>query len=181
MKIIKGSFIYLIVVLFLLTFLADGPLLFSAKANSVMANSSESNFIINEKEAVKVKTPKAESPLRNISQGLGGEAVAVTNKALSSCQGLPVEIWIFLLSMFMALLIFNLSYNFSRARKIQWGWEVILLLLTLGAWLIFDECRANIWFPLYVIKLGLIIYLAYLYFLEKKPKNMNSEEQESLF
>lgn len=94
------------------------------------------------------------------------------------CFSLPIEIWVFLLIAFVALLVFNLTYDFERATKIQWGWELALVLLALVTWFIWDECRTSVWFPLSIIKTGVIIYALYLYFFERKfPR----EKTESLF
>lgn len=196
MKISKGRIVFLIGVLFLLTFIVDGFFLFSSKvaigdvrqaelissANSEQESLSqtESEFIIDGKEVIRIKTPGIGSPLRNSSASLGGEAAAVTNKTIASCQTLPVEVWIFLLLVFLGLLIFNLTYDFTRTKKIRWGWESFYLLLTLLAWFKFDGCREVIWFPLYALKLGLLVYIAYLFFFQNKSTE-EEENQESLF
>jgi len=179
---IQKNIIYFVVGLFLFTLVADGFLFGPLKMAQGSAIQSESEFIINGEEVVKVKTPTAGSPLRGSGARLGeASALVVGGGADLSCQNLPVEMWIFILLAFIFLLIFNLAYDFAKAKKIQWGWEIILLLLTLWVWFVFDQCRTMIWFPLYTIKLGLIIYLAYLYFFEKKPKIKEEGEQESLF
>lgn len=95
------------------------------------------------------------------------ETLSKTTQA-RKCIILPVEIWVFLLVAFIALLVFNLAYNFERATKIQWGWELALALLPLVAWYVWDGCRAYVWFPLYSIKMGIIIYALYLYFFDQK-------------
>lgn len=93
---------------------------------------------------------------------------------------LSVGVWVFLLVAFVALLVFNLSYNFKEATKVQWFWETILALAFLGLWFLWDTCRANLWFPLSVIQIGIIIFVSYLYFFEKKlPKER--EEMSQLF
>jgi len=96
-------------------------------------------------------------------------------------QGLPVEIWIFLLATYLGILIFNLAYDFSRTRKPRWVWESILTLLALGAWFVLDSPREALWFPLYVLKLGLITYVAYLVLFQNKKELEEETEQGSLF
>lgn len=91
-------------------------------------------------------------------------------KAVPSCATLPAGIWIFLLAAYIFLLIFNLSSAFGQAQKVQWFWEALLTLFALGAWYAYDGCRTFIWYPLYVLKFGLIIYLFYLYLLAEKKK-----------
>jgi len=113
-------------------------------------------------------------------------AMIVVEEALSAqaqakvCFSLPVEIWVFLLIAFLALLIFNLTYHFGQAMKIQWGWELALTILPLVAWYALDECRTFVWFPLHIIEMGVIIYALYLYFFEKKFAG-EKEQTESLF
>jgi hypothetical protein len=187
----KKNLIYLILALFLLTFVVDGFLFSSPRAaqgslaepnassGQISSPPAESEFIINGEEIIKVKTPAPGSSLREAVGRLDEGAVSITVTPVEKIRSLPPEIWIFLLLAFMALLIFNLAYNFKKTLEIRWGFEAALLILTLWAWLIFDQGRAVIWFPLYVIKLGLIIYLAYLYFFEKKEKI--EPEQDSLF
>ncbi len=114
-----------------------------------------------------IKGPRIddEAAMIAVEESLSAEAQA------KACFSLPAEIWVFLLIAFVALLIFNLTYDFGRATKIQWGWELGLVLLTLLAWFIWDECRTSVWFPLSIIKMGVIIYALYLYFFERKfPK-----------
>ena len=95
---------------------------------------------------------------------------AGTAVAQRRCFSLPADIWIFLLIAYVALLIFNLTYDFGRTTRVQWGFELTLTLLTLVAWYAWDRCSAQIWFPLYVIKLGILMYALYLYFFDKKSR-----------
>jgi hypothetical protein len=86
----------------------------------------------------------------------------------TSCQTLPQGLWIFLLVSYLALLVFNLSYGFQGAAGVRWGWEVLLTGTFIFGWVYFDRCGYDLWFPLYVVKLGVIVYLGYLYLFEKK-------------
>ena len=52
--------------------------------------------------------------------------------------------------------------------KIQWLWELILTFSAVIVWYKFDSCRNNLWYPVFVIKYGIVIYVAYLYLLNKK-------------
>lgn len=97
------------------------------------------------------------------------ERVAVCNDGKETCSTLPTGIWLFLLVAYGALLIFNLAYNFKQAMKIQWFWELLYTLLALAAWYAWDSCgAANIWYPEFVLKTGIVIYGIYLYFFQKK-------------
>jgi len=104
------------------------------------------------------------------------EAVCAPEKAVPICASLPAEVWIFLLAAYLFLLIFNLSYDFGKAKKIRWFWEGLFTLLALYAWYVYDGCRTFIWFPLYVMKLGIIIYLFYIYLMADKLKTERMKE-----
>lgn len=88
----------------------------------------------------------------------------------NTCTTLPGYIWGFLLIAFMALLVFNFSYDFKRLTDIHFVWEGIFLLLTLSAWYVWDECHSATWFPLSVIKVSIIIFVLYLYLFERKER-----------
>ena len=83
---------------------------------------------------------------------------------------LPPRIWMFLLMAYGALLIFNLTYNFILAVKIQWFWELLYTLIALATWFILDRESINIWYPMFVLKTGISIYAIYVYFFDKKNK-----------
>ncbi|PJA86738.1 MAG: hypothetical protein CO141_03155 [Candidatus Moranbacteria bacterium CG_4_9_14_3_um_filter_42_9] len=86
------------------------------------------------------------------------------------CTTLPGELWIFLLAAYLFLLFFNLFYDFEKSDSLHWFWESLYTLLALWGWYIWDTCHQNIWFPLYILKLGVIIYLVYLYLLYKQKE-----------
>lgn len=111
----------------------------------------------------KIKGPRIDD------QAVAVERVSVYNTKEKTCLSLPTKIWLFLLFSYIALLIFNLSYNFGTATKIQWFWELLYTLLAIIAWYVWDQCGAvNIWYPEFVLKGGIVIYGIYLYFFEKK-------------
>jgi len=87
---------------------------------------------------------------------------------VSACSTLPLNVWVFLLMVYVALLIFNFSYTFQQSVKPQWRWEVLYGLLAIIGWYAWDECREQSWFPFAVVKFGLIIFTIYVYLLEKK-------------
>jgi hypothetical protein len=97
----------------------------------------------------------------------------------AACRTLPPEAWIFLLTAYLALLIFNLGVTFGKRNTVQWVWEMILTLIGLGAWFRWDQCRANLWYPLFVLTLGILIFLFYLYFFNENLKRISDEEKES--
>ena len=112
-------------------------------------------------------------PILKLSQIDGPRISSVAVSAVAGrgalCRDiLSVGVWVFLLVAFVALLIFNLSYNFKGATKVQWFWETILTLAFLGFWFLWDTCRTNLWFPLSLIQIGIVIFASYLYFFEKK-------------
>lgn len=83
---------------------------------------------------------------------------------------LPMRVWIFMLVSYVSLLIFNLSYDFGTRNRVQWAFELLLTYVYVFEWVYFDPSGINIWFPLYVIKLGIIVYCAYLYFYKKRAE-----------
>lgn len=83
---------------------------------------------------------------------------------------LPVGIWVLLLATYLFLLIFNLGLTFGRRSSVQWFWETAYTVLALMSWFLLDQIRTNLWFPLYVMALGVLIYLFYLYFFWEKRK-----------
>ncbi len=105
-----------------------------------------------------------------------GSGAAMTEDAGSSClvyggecSSLPSELWVGLLLVYIVLLIVNFYYGSRKfSENIQWFWEVSYTALALIAWYAFDGCRTHLWFPLYVLKMGAVIFGGYLYFLGKK-------------
>lgn len=112
---------------------------------------------------------------------------AVTSFGARSCSTLPVEVWVFLLSGYLFLIIFNLGVTFGKRETVQWAWEAAYTVLALGTWFAWDGCRENLWFPLYVMALGVPIYLFYLYFFWERRKQLLQgieefrKNQKSLF
>jgi len=96
---------------------------------------------------------------------------SIPSAALSSCRTLPTYLWIYLLLAYVALLVYNFSSTFKKATTPQWFWEKLYTALALLAWYVFDGCRAYPWFPLTILKAGVILFVAYVYLLEKKKKN----------
>ena len=87
----------------------------------------------------------------------------------TTCTTLPVTLWVFLLIAYIALLIFNLAYDFGKSVKKgehRFGWEIVLTVLALWAWSLWDTCGQMLWFPVAVIKYGLLTYVFYLYFFQ---------------
>lgn len=108
------------------------------------------------------------------------EAAAVMrSEKTAACFTFPANVWVFILCAYLFLLIFNLAYGYLKNSQIQWFWEFLYTALALGTWFYFDQCRASLWFPLYVLKLGIIIYLFYLYFLNEKGKEKSDKEPEA--
>lgn len=106
------------------------------------------------------------------------KAIRNSRKSTPICATLPAEIWIFLLVAYLFILVFNLSYGFGKSKKIRWFWEGLFTFLAIYAWYGYDGCRTFIWFPLYVMKLGIIIYLFYIYLMADKLKMEKKEEDK---
>lgn len=78
------------------------------------------------------------------------------------------QFWVFIFGVYLFLLVFNLSFNFEKSKKIQWFWEAFYTFLAVFAWDRLDFPRTNGWFPGAVMEAGIIIYAAYFYFLNNK-------------
>ena len=79
--------------------------------------------------------------------------------------------WAFLFGAYVLLLIFNLSFDFEKKRKLQWFLEAFLTFLTIFIWDQLDFGRNNSWFPAVILESGIIIYAFYYYFFEKFKSN----------
>lgn len=115
----------------------------------------------------------SQKPILKISEIRGPRiddeaATIVAEKAAAVCRTLPLNLWIFLVIAYIALLVFNFSYTFQDAQQPQWFWETLLAFLFIAGWLVWDQCRENIWFPFAIMKFGLITFALYAYFLKKK-------------
>jgi hypothetical protein len=102
------------------------------------------------------------------------------------CRTLPQNLWVMLLGIYIFLLLFNLSFELEKRKKLRWFWEALYTMLALLAWYNFDQCRGNSWFAQSVIFNGIIIYSFYLYFWSNKIKKsgpkpkLENEMQEKL-
>ncbi|MEK7598645.1 MAG: hypothetical protein AAB487_02820 [Patescibacteria group bacterium] len=155
-KFIKRIALPLALFIFFLLFVTD--LFFVPLANS---------------STIKFFGPKDTSISRDLSPRIDSEAAMVVkenNQTLPLCTTLPGELWIFLLAAYLFLLLFNLFYDFEKSNNIHWFWESLYTLLALWGWYIWDSCHLNLWFPLYILKLGIIVYLVYLYLYYKKKE-----------
>jgi len=116
--------------------------------------------------------PKDTSISKDFSPRIDSEAAAIVRekKAERVCVTLPAKIWIFLLTAYLFLMLFNLFYDFEKSNKLHWFWEGLYAILAIFVWVKFDKCGMNLWFPLYVLKLGVVIYLVYLWLYHKKKE-----------
>ena len=116
--------------------------------------------------------PEDISISKDLSPRIDSEAAMIERviRSAPACQTLPGELWIFLLAAYLFLLFFNLFYDFESSSATHWFWESLYTVLALWGWYIYDTCHLNLWFPLYVLKLGIIVYLAYLYLYYKKKE-----------
>jgi hypothetical protein len=112
-----------------------------------------------------IKVPRIDDQAASISCQDSSEVAAA-----AVCRNLPGNILVFLLFAYLVLLIFNLAYDFERTAVVRWKFEAILTAIFVFGWAYFDNCFSNLWFPLYIIKLGILIFVIYLYFFEKNKK-----------
>lgn len=121
-----------------------------------------------------IKGPRIDSGAASIvrEEGEGENICAISSMGAKGCATLPVGTWVLLLATYLFLIIFNLGITFGKRNTVQWVWEAVYTVLALGSWFLWDGCRENLWFPLYVMALGVPIYLFYLYFFWEKQKQM---------
>lgn len=94
---------------------------------------------------------------------------------------LPRVLWLFLLLAYIALLVFNFLYTFRTVTSPQWFWESLYTVLTLGAWYVLDPFMMHLWFPLALVKSGLIVFILYLYLLEHRSTDeMSLQKPEKM-
>lgn len=138
-----------------------------SKPKIEQANLASEVRMCSSSEAEKVENITSISEISGPS--VGNEAATSTCQTLkaSNCGNIDSKVWVFLLISYIALLIFNLKYGSISSRKIQWKWETIMTGIFIFGWFYFDKCAQNLWFPLYVTKIGLAIYTIYLYFVFK--------------
>jgi RsiW-degrading membrane proteinase PrsW (M82 family) len=97
-------------------------------------------------------------------QSLGEAAVMVEQQSdglrvMSLCTSLPNEVWLFLIGAYLALLIFNFKEAYKQQKPIGGVFEIFLSGMFLILWASFDNCHSTYWFPLLLLKSGLIVYI----------------------
>jgi len=200
-KFIKRIALRLALVVFIGLFVTD--LLFVPRADS-----SEIDSQIKIISSQIADTPEDTSISGNLNPRIDSEAAMIERviRSTPACWTLPGELWIFLLVAYLFLLFFNLFYDFEKSHEIypvrspsyleqnviptevgvtsngvRWFWESLYTLLALWGWYVWDACHESIWFPLYVIKLGTIVYLVYLYlfYKQKELQPLSDEDLEN--
>jgi len=76
--------------------------------------------------------------------------------------------WALLFGAYIFLMIFNLSFDFGKKKKVQWLLEAVLTFLAIFVWDQLDFARVNSWFPAVILESGIIIYGFYFYFIRKR-------------
>ncbi|MEK9173805.1 MAG: hypothetical protein AAB845_00900 [Patescibacteria group bacterium] len=83
-------------------------------------------------------------------------------RAIPLCGSLPESAWIFLVCIYVLLMAFNLREQYRLYGDIRyWRFEALITAFFLFEWLVFDTCREQAWFPLTLIKSGLILVLIF--------------------
>ena len=98
-------------------------------------------------------------------------AAAVSRRASDvsqRCSNLSKGVWVFLMIAYAVLLVFNLAYGFKNTNRLRWRAGLVLTTTAILAWYVLDQCRADVWFPLNILKVGIFVYAFYLYFFNKK-------------
>ena len=122
-------------------------------------------FVANAQNAVGKVVPKIDDEAAYAEKGDGNLKVENRNNVVYS-----QNFWVFLFGVYVFLLIFNLSFDFEKKKKLQWFWEAALTFLAIFVWDNLDAGRTNNWFPGIVLESGIIIYGFYLYFHSKMLK-----------
>lgn len=122
-------------------------------------------------EGVPVETPLKISEIDGPRIDTEAASIVVDDEEaplVASAAVFPGQFWVFLLLAYVALLVFNLSYTFENVVTPQWFWETLYTFLALVTWMFLDSGALYTWFPLMVIKLALLIFVLYVYLLEKR-------------
>ena len=106
----------------------------------------------------------------SITKNAASSACSVRN--INNCKDIGSKAWFLVLFSFVILLIFNLAYGFFKNRHIQWKWEIIMTGIFILFWFVFDKCAQNLWYPIYIVKLAITIYVVYLYFFVRRKENL---------
>ena len=112
------------------------------------------------------------TPITTLSGQTGGgaideEAVMVVAdgdiiRAIPLCHSLPKDTWALLICIYILLMVFNLREQYRMYGGLRyWRFEAFITAFFLFEWLIFDTCREQAWFPLTLIKSGLILILIF--------------------
>ncbi|KKP94393.1 MAG: hypothetical protein US25_C0031G0007 [Candidatus Moranbacteria bacterium GW2011_GWE1_36_7] len=151
----------IILLVFVSLFFIDGTFLFAEKSSAIKTRECYSNL--------ELTTQNNTLRISEINESMIDQQAAsvVCSEVSDDIQNLPIKIWIFLFIVYVALLIFNLSYDFANTKKPRWFFEMLLSVSFVVLWFYYDNSGINIWFPLNIIKVGIVIYLAYLYYLTK--------------
>lgn len=101
------------------------------------------------------------------SGSIDGRAVMVVATGdvvheISLCKALPKDVWVLLIFIYVLLMVFNLREQYRLYRSIRyWRFEALITAFFLLEWLVFDTCREQVWFPLTLLKIGLILFLIF--------------------
>lgn len=90
------------------------------------------------------------------------ESEGTLTKAVALCQSLPIDIWQLLLVLYILLLVLNFrEQDRLHGSVTTWMFEGGLTLFFIIEWALFDTCRVQSWFPLALMKVGLIVFLLF--------------------
>lgn len=138
-------------------------------ANLAVVVGMQSNDVLFQKPILKI------SEIRGPRIDDGAAMIVAGESAAPACQTLPLNLWVFLVVAYIALLVFNFSYTFKDVERPQWFWETMYTLAFIAGWFVWDGCRENIWFPFAIVKFGLIIFAADIYLIKKSFNKLVSK------
>lgn len=139
-------------------------------ANLAVIVGTQPNDVLSQRPILKI------SEIRGPRIDDGAAMIVAGESAALACQTLPLNLWMFLVIAYIALLVFNFSFTFQEADQPQWFWEVVFTFLFIAGWFVWDGCRSNVWFPFAIARFGLIIFALYIYLLKKKISYIAQEK-----
>lgn len=174
--------IMLIAILMVVLFLVDDSyLIFSGQPDpnkdisyvkiSGDAPSYKNNFLAKNEEPI-LKISEISGPMIDSGAAVISKENVCQYESVAA-ERIPAKIWILLIMAYVFLIVFNLTYEFRKSVNLRWFWELLYTLFFLSLWFYYDAGQTKMWFPLYIIKLGVIIYIAYLYFFSIRKSKVN--------
>ncbi len=144
----------------------------------VSAKASETNLqvkVVSPEEKVEKTVPRIDDEAASIVKEDKVEKPISVKAPEKRDNVYSQNFWMLLFGFYLFLLIFNLSFEFGKKKKLQWFWEAVFTFLAIYVWDNLDVTRLNTWFPGVVLESGIVIYAFYFYFLDKEGSKEKKE------